>query len=701
MMRSVGVLVVSFLLVAPAWADLPGAQKFLEQAKKQVADKDPSDRVETTLKLVEAELDGVGAAEKEPLVKEIASLRTQMKASDDDAFKKNAVRELEGMFKTAQETLGVRQAGINDQFVEIEKRLNDPKTAAAIGPAEVDKYRKQLATFRKVSDDKMREADVETAKRLVELTEKEFPELHKELTTGSPAAQDGAAQKFQRRLDEFRGNVKDVPKDMPAVVDLTARMEKMRVQVDAAYGQKMVNQVLETLKSNWEIRLDEIQGWEAEQTPVKFEQMVRERSETTSRLGAPKTVAAAMRARQFFNSLSQNEQAKPLLQMSPLKEFVDSIAKLKKDTEEKLHTFAVAILADAEKTTLDRTSRDRVSLFVEDDLRLALEGHPQLADLQNRGRALIKRFDDGAAATTGAQAAALEQAKKDAADRWPGIVDKLSVVEGFDPTNPDKYQGNLIRLKNVRNRAGYDYGAEGDFDFAMDVNGVPFAGKFSPDVKKAIADVNAKTGTTGLPEDTRYDVIAVYAGDKGTLMRRDQIDVTAKVNQVGDVQFQGEKKTAVPVPVLTIVGLYCGPVAVYSPHVTSSGRGFFGRLLDLVTLVLAGLIVLLKAGYAPVASMPQLGAVQTNLTPRNQTIIGYLFIALGVYGLLVGFIYYGLLGNLMLIAAGVFLSLDLFERQTWWKPEWSAKLRQFAVPIGMACGVIGILRLILGGPAFL
>src|ERR1041385_8168247 len=105
---SCGVLLFVVSLVSAARADLPGAQKYLDQAKKQAADKDPSERIETTLKLAEAELDGVGAAEKEPLAKEIAALRAQLKAGDDEVFKKNVVRELAGMFDVAQNTLGSR-----------------------------------------------------------------------------------------------------------------------------------------------------------------------------------------------------------------------------------------------------------------------------------------------------------------------------------------------------------------------------------------------------------------------------------------------------------------------------------------------------------------------------------------------------------------------------------------------------------------
>lgn len=703
-MNRIGVafLVLSLLIAFTVRGDLPGAQKYLDQAKKQLADKDPGDRIETTLRLAEAELDGVGAAEKDPVAKEIAGIRMQIKSNDDSAFKRETIRQLDMLFKTAEATLGARNAGINKTFDDIEKLLSDPKTTELLGAADVDARRKQLATFRKVSDDKLREGDVAEATRLVELSEKEFPEMMKDLTTGAPLSQDGAATKFQRRHDEYQGIIKDLPNNMPGVTELSARMLKMKVHVDAAYGAKEVAEILDRIKRNWEIGIEEMQGWEAETTPATFQQMNREQSQATSKLGAPKTVAAADRARRFFKSLSGNDQAKPYLQTPPLKEFVDSLAKLKTDTEAKLVTFADAILKEVEAATLTTDSRGRLESFVKYDLRSALEDHPQLAAFQQRGQALITKFDQGAVAGEAARQQAITAANGDAAARWPTLVADVDAVENFDPNKADSFVGKTIRLKNVYNRMGWDYGVKEGFDFAMDINGKPIAAHYSPTVEAAIKEYNATTSTEGLPEETPYDVIAVYDGTKGTLMKRQQVEGTVRTDAGADVSYRGEYKDPIEAPVLTIVGLHCGPVAVYAlgdAAVAASnlggGGGFFARLIALLVMLLAGLAVLVKAQFAPVASLPQLGAVRTNLNARNGGIIGVAFFALGLMWLIRGRVYYGLLGNLALIAGGLYLALELLEKQSWWKPQWSTALASFAVPIGLACAAIGVLRLFL------
>ena len=695
-------VLASLAFAANAQADETGATKYLEQAKTQAADKEIADRIETTLKLAEAELDGVDPAKKPPIVQGIAAVRAELKAREMAEFKRQLENNLNGMLKTAEAQLGIRQTGINEQLDAIGKLLADPKTTEALGAAKVDALSKQLVTFRKVSADKMAELDLAAATRDVEYVETQFPEWMKDLKEGSPASQTGAASSMERRYAEFQKSIKDLPKDQPAVKALVARMDKMNNEVYEAYGKVAVAEVLDILKRNWEVDAPAFQGWEAETVPATFAQMTKEQSQAMSKLGAPKTVAAAARARQFLKSLDDNSKAKQYAQTPPLKDFIGSIVRIKNDGESKLYAFAEGIMSEAEKSPLTQDSRNRLEQFVNDDLRLALEGHPQLAALQARGQKAIAAFDT--AKDAGAKSKSEEYAKRTvaAAALWPELVKNARADEGFDPAKAKSYYGKLVRIKG-RNRMGWDFGSEGGFDYAIDINGRPVAGRYSPEIRKAIDDMRTATGQE-LPEETDYDILAVYDGTDGTLMRRVQIDGSVTVENT-DVRVRGEEKKPVDAPVLNIVGLYCGPVAVYSPsdaEMTSVGGSIFlSRLISLLIMALAGFAVLLKAEFAPLAAMPQLGSVKANLTSRNAIGIGLAFFVLALYSLLRGYIYYGLLGNLALAAAGLYLALDLLESQSWWKPDFSAKLRQFAVPIGIACIAIGVWRLIIASPAFI
>jgi hypothetical protein len=689
----------------PLRADEASANKYLEQAKKQAADKDSPATVETSLKLAEVELDGVEPAKKAPLVQAIAAVREQVKSAEMAAFKTNVERELANMFKTAEATLGARNTGIVKTLDDLEAKLNDPKTKEALGAATVDAQLKQLATFRKVNTDKMRENDLAAATRDVEYVETQFPQWMKDLTDGSPNAKSGAAESMERRYAGFQQTIKEIPQDDPALVALVARMNKMKTQVDGAFGNVMVAEVLDRLKRNWEIDSAEFAGWEAETTVPSFQQLVKERSAATSKLGAPKTAAAAARARRFFESLATNEQAKPLADQSPLKEFIASIAKLRTDTEARLAGTAEAILADAEKTNLDKDGRDRLEYFAKDDLRLTLQGHPQLPAWQARAQAKIAAFDTAATAGAEAKSKEYEKRKAEAAARWPVLIADVDYSEDFDPAKAADYKGKLIRIKDRQNRAGYDFGSDGAFDYAIDIDGKPVAGRFAPEVRAAIEDLRTATGRD-LTTDDDCDILAVYEGTNGKLVRR--VDVEGEVNFEGGgtAKVRAEDRVPVDAPVLKIVGLYSGPVAVYSQFsadgaVTSkAGIGFGTRLFGLLLMGLAGFAVLLKAEFAPLAASPSMAPVRANLSSRNQIAIGIAFLIVALLYMIYGKIYYGLLGNLALAAAGVYLALDAFQTQSWWKPELSQKLRALAIPIGLACIGIGLWRLIFSFPAF-
>ncbi|MGC3970883.1 MAG: hypothetical protein QM775_27190 [Pirellulales bacterium] len=368
---------------------------------------------------------------------------------------------------------------------------------------------------------------------------------------------------------------------------------------------------------------------------------------------------------------------------------------------------AEKILAEAEQAKLDKDARDRLEYFANDDLRLAIEGHPQLAAWQARAQAKVLAFDTASAAGDKARSDEYERRRAEAKSKWPELIKNVDYVEGFDPAKAANFKGKLVRIKNRQNRAGFDFGSDGGFDYAIDIDGKPVAGRFTHEVRAAIDEMKAATGQD-LTTDDDCDILAVYEGTDGKLVRR--VNVEGNVDFQGGVtaKVRGEDRVPVDAPILNIVGFYSGPVAVYSDFAataagagTSSGSGFGYRLFGLLLMTLAGFAVLLKAEFAPLAAVPSLGPVKANLTSRNQIAIGAAFLVVALLYLINGKVYYGLIGNLTLAAAGVYLALEAFQSQSWWKPEISAKLRLFAVPIGLACIGIGLWRLILGFPAFI
>jgi hypothetical protein len=127
------------------------------------------------------------------------------------------------------------------------------------------------------------------------------------------------------------------------------------------------------------------------------------------------------------------------------------------------------------------------------------------------------------------------------------------------------------------------------------------------------------------------------------------------------------------------------------------------RLLIVLTGLAAAAAALIKAGYAPIAASPRQAVTQTQPGGKNVALIGLACAALGVVFLLRGYVFYGLLTNLAIIAAGLYVTLDWLVARNIVTPELAAKSRPMGVPIGLACAALAIISLLcalLGIPLY-
>ncbi len=180
----------------------------------------------------------------------------------------------------------------------------------------------------------------------------------------------------------------------------------------------------------------------------------------------------------------------------------------------KMETFASAILDQAEKTEINKESRDRLEQLANDDLRLDIEGSPHLAMLQERSLKMVKAFD---AKTVGDQAARdkLYNSLVDQGNKaWPDLVKKADASENFDANavfqKVDDFKGKSFIFKGVKNRMGWDYNPSSGYQFALTIDSIPVCAKMEPGVAKAFNIVQGKTGKDFT--DDNYDVIAEVEG---------------------------------------------------------------------------------------------------------------------------------------------------------------------------------------------
>jgi hypothetical protein len=301
---------------------------------------------------------------------------------------------------------------------------------------------------------------------------------------------------------------------------------------------------------------------------------------------------------------------------------------------------------------------------------------------------------------------------------WPDMAAKYKTESGFDPNNYKDFKGKLVKITNTDNLMGYRFKATGDFPFATTIDGKAVAGKYDPVVQAAITDVEAKVkhGLGDIDSDGKWEVIARVEGSTGRMMTRQQATGDVKTTdgeKVGTVTQ--EYSEPVDAPIVTIIAAHCGPLAVsadqgavneagviaaptgVSTSSSSSGSGWFLRILYLLIGLVAAGAALLKANYAPIASLPQAGEVQAKLGGDNLAYIGLGCAAWGVLWLLLGRIIYGLVPNVAIIAAGLFAAIDFLAAKGVVKPDQVAKIKPMGVMIGLACAGIVVLELLIGG----
>jgi hypothetical protein len=390
---------------------------------------------------------------------------------------------------------------------------------------------------------------------------------------------------------------------------------------------------------------------------------------------------------------------------------------MRADCYAKVLKAATTVVEQAEKTTFTNDNRGYLN-SLPDDIRVALgEKSPEGQALRARAQKLMDNYAASLKAAEEADKVAYQKMIDDATKAWPAIRDKYKTETGFDPNNPKAFAGKLIKISDTDNLMGFRFKV-GDFPFATTINGIPIAGKYDPVVGKAVEEVEAKIKHSlgDYDPDGKWEVIARVEGGTGQMMARktEQGDVrTTGGERVGTVTH--EYAEPVTAPIVTIVAAHCGPLSVSTEGGAVNQAGLIGasgsssaaggsgaggwllRIIYLLVGLVAAAVCLLKAGYAPVASLPQAGEIQAKLGGDNLAYIGLACAAWGVLWLLIGRIIYGLLPNLAIIAAGLYAASDFLAAKGIVKPDLLAKIKPLGVMIGLACATLVVLELIMGG----
>ncbi|MFN7805172.1 MAG: hypothetical protein ACK5TO_14220, partial [Planctomycetaceae bacterium] len=129
------------------------AREYLSKAQERLAAHDVL-VVDNLLRLAEVSLEGVADDVAAPLRAELDTLRRQYEA---DALARQArllAQRLDRLFEEAELALGSIQTGGASTLRRIDQLLQESSTATAIGTETTERYRKRLALFRRVHEQK-------------------------------------------------------------------------------------------------------------------------------------------------------------------------------------------------------------------------------------------------------------------------------------------------------------------------------------------------------------------------------------------------------------------------------------------------------------------------------------------------------------------------------------------------------------------
>lgn len=551
------------------------------------------------------------------------------------------------------------------------------------------------------------DAETDVAQQNLKLIVGEWADLQRSFKESDSL--ESPISRFASRLERSGEAVTGLPDSNPKKAGMMAVLQKIAtdfpVQANEARGALEARHLTEY----WERDSQEAQGWEKE-SPVAFAGMLKMQSGANSRLGMPKTVVFQTEATRFL------ERTKPETDSAAVKALLAGIAQSRDAARAKLTSAAEAILAEAAKQKLTPDSRDRLAQFGEDDLRLALEGAPNLAALQAKAAGQVAAFDKAAGGT----AAEVSQLSSDlnlhAAAGWPKLAGTVKTTADFDAgaalKDPSKFEGQPILLTGVSNRMGWDF-KTGAYDFAMHRNGTAVVGIFDPAVKAVVEEIKARLQLTDLPEED-YDLIAEVTGTaKATVFQDVEGDI--KVQGSSDtLKVSGRREVTEEAVLLHIIGLRVGPVAVVAgagkvqadgsiaPVAGPSGKGgkgggFLTRFYWAVLALAAGLLTLIRARFPALAGIAPLQKAGQILGSGGMTALGLLFVAVGLLLLIKGFVINGLLLSLAFIATGLYLALDFFTARNWLPVSLSSQLAPRGIVIGLAAAAVAVLHLLLGG----
>jgi hypothetical protein len=496
---------------------------------------------------IEPQLAALPEFAAEPMRAQIAEIRAMYRQHVGAEAARVVNSELDRRLRSAEGSIETMAwARTRDDLAHVEKRLADDDAKDVLSPDEVGTYRTRIADIRaQLAAFIKQDAIGRTADVLAELER----DVASEPFVG---LDDMAVYRRKNDLDRLRSRV--LAGIRPADerdVDIAAIAKRVDIAEQAIDTQLLAwsKAKLDAEVSNdWIVIEKDIAGWQDEQDTNTHADGLYEPA-------LPKTRSAIQRTRWLLDAPETKERRAahpddPAIQ-GPFqiaeRTFADAGAKLA-EAYSRVLAHGESLETPLSHFTLVRPGL--LALSAESDLA----GTPFREAVTGRARALDERWKIEVAAIYKARQELYDKLDGEAEVAWPAMRDAMDAVP-FDPASARP--GMLVRLDQVYNRCGWDYGSRA-YSFAVRAGGVVLGGSYEPHVLAALEHAWYQLKLS-VNDRIVWDVIGVVEGPDKIGVRT---TVTLRDKSSGEKLGEIEEWPPIDCIRIRIVALRAGPVAV-------------------------------------------------------------------------------------------------------------------------------------------
>jgi len=504
----------------------------------------------------------------EGALEELAAIEPQLAALPDFATEpmRTQIAEIRAMY---QQTVGAEAARVvnseigrlingaagdietmawhrtREYLARAEGRLGEADVKAALSADEIAAYHTRIADIRQRLAAFIKHDAIDRTRDVI-------AELEREVASGPfVGVADHEAYRRKNDLDRLRmrvlADLRHADEADPEIAAIAKRVATTDDQIEKALLAWSKKQLDAAVSNDWITIEQDIAGWDVERDDKNLDGLYEP--------SLPKTRSALQRTRWLLEATETKERRAAHPDDAAIQTPYQIAERTMNDAGAKLAEAYSRVLAHAESlpTPLSQLTLARPSLLAY-SAEAELAGTPFQQAVVGRARALDERWKAEVAAIYKQRQELYDKLDAESDVAWPAMRDAMD-AQPFD--RETARVGALVRLDQVYNRCGWDYGSRA-YSFAVQLGGAVIGGVYEPHVLAALEHAWYQLKLS-VSDRIVWDVIGIVEGPDKIGVRT---TVTLRDKSSGAKLGEIEEWPPIDCVRIRIVALRAGPVAV-------------------------------------------------------------------------------------------------------------------------------------------